>query len=137
MLRADKVASSIDHAKNSITLTVVVTETVNDDDTNVGCTTLQLILPEAMKVRVKLPPEGVWGYGQKKNTHTHTHARTHAHTHTHSYTGVLVKSLAQTGRKQARNHARNARDFKNIETQAVIKFFFSCKARCQRKFTPV
>ena len=34
------------------------------------------------------------------------------------------KSLAQPGRKQVRKHARRARDFSNIETQAVIKFFF-------------
>jgi len=29
----------------------------------------------------------------------------------------------------------DARDFNNIETRAVIKFFFSCKARCRTKFT--
>jgi hypothetical protein len=33
-----------------------------------------------------------------------------------------AKFLAQPGRKQARKHVRNARDFK-IETRAVIKFF--------------
>jgi len=33
-------------------------------------------------------------------------------------------SLAQPGRKQARKHIRDARDFKNIETQDVIKFVF-------------
>jgi len=33
------------------------------------------------------------------------------------------KSLARPGRKQARKHVRNARDFNNIETRAVIKFF--------------
>jgi len=33
------------------------------------------------------------------------------------------KSLALPGRKQARKHVRDARDFKNIETRAVIKFF--------------
>ena len=27
------------------------------------------------------------------------------------------------------------RDFNNMETRALIKFFFSCKARCRRKFT--
>jgi len=32
------------------------------------------------------------------------------------------KSLARPGRKQARKHVRDARDFNNIETQAVIKF---------------
>ena len=31
----------------------------------------------------------------------------------------------------------DARDFNNIETRAVITFFFSCKARRRRKFTPV
>ena len=33
------------------------------------------------------------------------------------------KSLARPGRKQARKHVRDARDFNNIETRAVIKFF--------------
>ena len=32
------------------------------------------------------------------------------------------KSLARPGRKQARKHVRDARDFINIETRAVIKF---------------
>ena len=34
------------------------------------------------------------------------------------------KSLARARRKQARNHVRDAREFNNIETRAVIKFFF-------------
>jgi len=34
------------------------------------------------------------------------------------------KSLARPGRKQARKHVREARDFNNIEMQAVIKFLF-------------
>ena len=33
------------------------------------------------------------------------------------------KSLARPGRKQARKHIRDARDFNNIETRAVITFF--------------
>ena len=33
-------------------------------------------------------------------------------------------SLARPGRKQARKRVRDARDFGNIETRAVIKFFF-------------
>ena len=37
-------------------------------------------------------------------------------------------SLAQPGRKRARKHVRDTRDFNNIETQAVVKFF-SCEAR--------
>ena len=45
------------------------------------------------------------------------------------------KSLARPGRKQARKHVRDARDFNNIETRAVI-IFFSCKARRRREFTP-
>ena len=32
--------------------------------------------------------------------------------------------LARPGRKQARKHVRDARDFNNIETRAVIKYFF-------------
>ena len=35
------------------------------------------------------------------------------------------KSLARPGRKQARKHVRDTRDFNNIETRDVIKFFFS------------
>ena len=38
--------------------------------------------------------------------------------------GGTDKSLAQPGRKQARKHVRDARDFNNIETRAVIKLFF-------------
>ena len=33
-------------------------------------------------------------------------------------------SLARPGRKQARKHVRDARDFNNIERRAVIKFVF-------------
>jgi len=40
-----------------------------------------------------------------------------------SYRGA-DKSLARPGRKQARKHVRDARDFNNIETRAVIKFIF-------------
>jgi hypothetical protein len=39
------------------------------------------------------------------------------------YRGV-DKSLARPGRKQARTHVRDARDFNNIQTRAAIKFFF-------------
>ena len=34
------------------------------------------------------------------------------------------KSLARPGRKQAQKYVRDARDFNNIETRAVIKYFF-------------
>jgi hypothetical protein len=34
------------------------------------------------------------------------------------------KSFARPGRTQARKHIRDARDFNNIETRAVSKFFF-------------
>jgi len=46
-------------------------------------------------------------------------------------------ALARPGRKQARKHVRDARNFNNIEKRAVINFFFSCKARRRRKFTPL
>ena len=39
----------------------------------------------------------------------------------HKYRGA-GKSLARTGRKQARKHVRDAHDINNIETRAVIKF---------------
>ena len=46
-----------------------------------------------------------------------------------SYRGT-DKSLARPGRKQARKHVRDARDFNNIETRAVIKvsYFLQGKA---------
>jgi len=37
---------------------------------------------------------------------------------------VTDKSLARPGRKQARKHVRDTRDFNNIETRAVIGVFF-------------
>ena len=37
------------------------------------------------------------------------------------------KSLARPGRKQAPKHVRDTRDFNNIETRAVIKFFLQGK----------
>jgi len=37
------------------------------------------------------------------------------------------KSLARPGRKQAWKHVRDARDFNNIETRALIKFFFPAR----------
>jgi len=47
------------------------------------------------------------------------------------------KSLARPGRKQARRHVRDARDFNKIETRAVIKFLFmQGKARHRKKLTP-
>ena len=42
----------------------------------------------------------------------------------YEHTGDADKSLARPGRKEARKHVRDARDFNNIETRAVIKFFF-------------
>jgi len=41
-----------------------------------------------------------------------------------SYIRGADKSLARPGRKQARKHVRDARDFIKIETRAVIKFLF-------------
>ena len=43
------------------------------------------------------------------------------------------KSLARPGRKQARKHVRNARDFNNIETRAVIKFFFFLQGKAPKE----
>jgi len=43
--------------------------------------------------------------------------------HSEMYLGA-DKSLAWPGRKQARKHIREARDFNNIETRTVIEFFF-------------
>ena len=37
------------------------------------------------------------------------------------------KSLARPGRKQARKHVRDARDFNKIEMRAVIKFILPAR----------
>jgi len=47
----------------------------------------------------------------------------HTHTYIYIYIPGADKSLALPARKQARKHVTDARDF-NIETRAVIKFFF-------------
>ena len=43
------------------------------------------------------------------------------------------KSLARPGRRQARKHVRESRDFNNIETRAVIKFFFSLQGNAPKE----
>jgi len=43
------------------------------------------------------------------------------------------KSLARPGKKQARKHVRDARDFNNIETRAVIKFFFFLQGKAPKE----
>jgi len=87
------------------------------------------------------------------DTHTHTHTHTHTitqclalgcvdgyeapNTRFHILSNFLIyfschyimyrgadKSLPRPGRKQAWKHVRDARDFNNIETRAVIKFVF-------------
>ena len=50
----------------------------------------------------------------------------HADGQTASYRGA-DKSLARPGRKQARKHVSDARDFNNIETRADTKFFFPAR----------
>ena len=41
------------------------------------------------------------------------------------------KSLARPGRKQARKHVRDARDFNNIEMRAVTKFSFPARQEAE------
>ena len=47
------------------------------------------------------------------------------------------KSLARPGRKQARKHVRDARDFNNIETRAVIKFFFPLRGKAPKEIDAI
>ena len=47
------------------------------------------------------------------------------------------KSLARPGRKQARRHARDARDFIKIETRAVIKFFFFLQGKAPKEIRAI
>ena len=53
-------------------------------------------------------------------------------TYTLQYRGA-DKSLARPGRKQARKHASDARDFNNIEARAVIKFFFFLQGKAPKE----
>jgi len=43
------------------------------------------------------------------------------------------KSLARPERKQARKHVRDARDFNNIETTAVIKLLFFLQGKAPKE----
>jgi len=43
------------------------------------------------------------------------------------------ESLARPGRKQARKHVRDARDFNNIEARAVIRFFFFLQGKAPKE----
>jgi hypothetical protein len=47
-----------------------------------------------------------------------------AKSHYHTITRGADKYLPRPGRKRARKHVRDVRDFNNIEMRAVIKFFF-------------
>ena len=47
------------------------------------------------------------------------------------------KSLAQPERKQAREHVRDARDFNNIETRAVIKVFFFLQGKAPNEILAI
>ena len=44
-----------------------------------------------------------------------------------------VKSLARPGRKEARKHVKDARDFNDIETWAVIKIFFFLQGKAPKE----
>ena len=58
--------------------------------------------------------------------HRTTHIFSILHGFSLQYRGA-GKSLARPGRKHARKHVTDARDFNNIETRAVTKFFFSVR----------
>jgi len=49
------------------------------------------------------------------------------------YNRSADKSLARPGRKQALKQVRDARDFNNIETRAVIKFFFPLQGKAPKE----
>jgi len=47
------------------------------------------------------------------------------------------ESLARPGKKQARKHIRDARDLNNIETRAVIKFFFPLQGKAPKEIQAI
>jgi len=53
-----------------------------------------------------------------------------------SYLGA-DKSLARPGRKQARKHVRDGRDFNKIETRSVIKFFFFLQGKVPKEIQAI
>ena len=65
----------------------------------------------------------------------------HSSSYSHRVDCILLryrsadKSLARPGREQARKHVRDARDFNNIETRAVIKIFFLLQGKATKEFT--
>ena len=48
-------------------------------------------------------------------------------------TRVLIKSFVRPGKKQARKHVRDARDFYKIEARAVIRVFFSLRDKAPKE----
>ena len=52
------------------------------------------------------------------------HEKIYVYIYIYTHTRGTDKSLARPGRKQARKHVRDARDFNKIEARAVIKFVF-------------
>ena len=61
--------------------------------------------------------------------------RRNTHGKTYIYISLVkcVRTLARPGRKQARKHVRDARDFNNIETRAVIKSFFFLQGKAPKE----
>jgi len=47
------------------------------------------------------------------------------------------KSLARPARKEAQKHDRDARDFNNIETRAVIKAFFFLQSKAPKEIQAI
>ena len=47
------------------------------------------------------------------------------------------RSLARPGKKKPRKHVRHARDFNNIETRAVIKFFIPLQGKAPKEIHAV
>ena len=54
-----------------------------------------------------------------------------------AYPACYNKSLARPGRKQARKHVRDARDFDNFQTRAVVKFFFVLQGKAPKEIDAI
>jgi len=55
------------------------------------------------------------------------------HTYSRYFYWGSVKSLVRPGRKQTRKHVRDGRDFNNIETRVVIKFYFYLQGEARKE----
>ena len=86
------------------------------------------------------PFDSYHGHRHSKNHTRCTYTKTNTNHVSYAYNLFIHflyrgadKSLARPGRKWARNHVRDERDFNNIETRSVINFFFFLQGKAPKE----